>query len=781
MYRTALRRWTAESPPRRAHVLFLRRYLQSQVSLLRLGLAGLALCSASSSQISTPGAGAVPLRTDESVSVTENPILFVTQVPVPNPGDYRTVVSTFSNHDGDPTYCARGGDLYVRYCDGSLRNLTAEAGYGMSGLQIGPNAISVREPCVHWSGTKAVFSMVVGAPAQGDDTTHYFWQVYEVTGLQQGQSAVITRIPQPSNSNNVSPCYASDGRILLTSDRTRTGVTHLYPQLDEYEAIPTNTGVWSLDPVTGSGFLMNHAPSGAFKPFVDSYGRVVFTRWDHLERDHLKVDSDMSATDNIDYGTFNYSDESAFAFDLGNDLEVFPEASRPWTDFINNNPGFSGDLNGYDPALYGNSFNLFSPWTLNQDGTEEETLNHVGRHELRPYLIPEARLDDPSIVPGNPYSWIKNKTQVGNMFHLRELALLKGWYLFVDAPEFFTYGAGQVLVMNGRQGFNANQMAIYAITHPDTSSYDTGTPSAEHSGLYRTPLLLTTGQLIASHTDETLPTFDANANYDFRLKQLFFNGAYFEAGLALTGGIVKSVSYFDPYNRVDYTGPLWELDAVEVVARPVPPDTAESALAGPEQQALNEEGIGLSQLKTYLADNDLALVVSRDVTTRDRNDRQQPFNLRVSGGGTKTTGDNGKIYDVTYMQFFQGDQVRGLTLGGTQPIPGRRVLAQAMHDPGTKNPPATPAGPPGSVSIAADGSVAALVPARRAMSWQLVDALGTPVVRERYWVSFQPGEIRTCTSCHGVNDIDQALQPPPTNKPQALNLLLQHLKSTGEL
>ena len=67
------------------------------------------------------------------------------------------------------------------------------------------------------------------------------------------------------------------------------------------------------------------------------------------------------------------------------------------------------------------------------------------------------------------------------------------------------------------------------------------------------------------------------------------------------------------------------------------------------------------------------------------------------------------------------------------------------------------------------------------MSWQLTDQSGTPVVNERYWVSFQPGEIRTCASCHGQNELDQANQPPPTNSPQALRTLLQHLKAQGHL
>jgi len=69
-----------------------------------------------------------------------------------------------------------------------------------------------------------------------------------------------------------------------------------------------------------------------------------------------------------------------------------------------------------------------------------------------------------------------------------------------------------------------------------------------------------------------------------------------------------------------------------------------------------------------------------------------------------------------------------------------------------------PSGPPASVAIATDGSVAAFVPARRALSWQMTDPAGGPVVRERYWVTFQSGEIRTCANCHGINRRQQREQ-----------------------
>jgi hypothetical protein len=58
-----------------------------------------------------------------------NAILFVTQVPIP--ADFATIASTFGNHSPAPSACGRGGDLYIRYADGTLKNLTRAAGYGL--------------------------------------------------------------------------------------------------------------------------------------------------------------------------------------------------------------------------------------------------------------------------------------------------------------------------------------------------------------------------------------------------------------------------------------------------------------------------------------------------------------------------------------------------------------------------------------------------------------------------------------------------------------------------
>ncbi len=177
--------------------------------------------------------------------------------------------------------------------------------------------------------------------------------------------------------------------------------------------------------------------------------------------------------------------------------------------------------------------------------------------------------------------------------------------------------------------------------------------------------------------------------------------------------------------------------------------------------------------RTWLRNNDLALIVTRNQTTRDRADLQQPFNLQVPGGAkTIATGSagTGRLYDISHFQIYQADLIRGY--GNKQ---GRRLIAQPLHDAAGKNP-ANPTGPVGSVKIALDGSTAAFVPARRALAWQTTDAAGNPVVRERVWITVQPGEVRVCASCHGANTQDQAGHAAPTNKPEALRTLLQAWK-----
>ncbi len=309
----------------------------------------------------------------------------------------------------------------------------------------------------------------------------------------------------------------------------------------------------------------------------------------------------------------------------------------------------------------------------------------------------------------------------------------------------------------------------------------------KHSGHYRNPLPFANGALVASHTSETHA--DGNVGtaaspatlYAFRIKTLMLSGSSWVSDALLTQGTNKNVTYYTPAGLISYSGALWELDPVALVARNKPVAPA-APLASPEQAIFDEEGVSVSTFKSYMANNNLALIVSRNLTTRDKADKQQPFNLKVTNSTVQTVVTGGKIYDISWLQIFQADQLRGLTgstTAGAPPLPGRRPIAVPIHNSTTNNPPAIGAAA-GSVKInGTDGSMAAFVPSRRALSWQMTDGNNAPVVRERYWLTFQPGEIRTCTSCHGINSTDQANDPTPQNKPEALRDLVRFWKQTN--
>ena len=701
-----------------------------------------------------------PTRAAETrPAVLPNPILFVTQVPVP--GDFATIGSVFANHQGGMQSVARGGDLWIRYADGSRRNLTAEAGFGNAGQQ-GEGAIAVRDPAVNFAGDKAVFSMLIGAPTAQYQVGEWFWQLHEVSGFGQGQAVTITRVPgQPADCNNVEPAYASDGSLVFASDRPRDGRRHLYPQLDEYESTPSTSGLWKLAP-DGALTLLQHSPSGSFGPLVDSFGRIIFTRWDHLQTDQqaaADADAESEGEPSV-YGTFDYASEVPAAARGPRAPEVYPEA-------LTAIPG---------SGLNGHRFNFFFPWQLNQDGSAEETLNHVGRHELHSYFA-QSFIDDPSLDEFiDDISGRTNPNPVENMLQLAEDPNQAGRYYAIDAPEFYTHASGQLVSIAAAPSANPDDLVITYHAPRSAAGLHESAPAA-FPGRYRDPLPLSDGQFVAAWTDQWAYAYNAGtrenpvSNYAFRLQRLSLGAGTATPVEALTPGISKSVSYWDPDVLVSYSGPLWELSPVEVRSRAVPPLTVEPPLLPAEADVFADAGVDPAVFRAFLRARGLGVLVSRNVTARDDADRQQPYNLRVPGG-VQTIGSAGPPRDITWMQFFQADLLRGM--GGTaDPRDGRRVLARPLHDAAALAfMPPTPGAPEGSVKIGSDGSIAALVPAQRAMSWQSTTPAGDPVVRERYWINVQPGEIRTCDGCHGINRDNQAGAPAAQNEALALRDLL---------
>ena len=711
-----------------------------------------------------------------------NPILFVTQAPIPKEingtvsNTFVSVVSLFGNHLADTAHAARGGDLWLMTTNLGLVNLTRKAGLGTSGSQDGVG-IGVRDPSIHWSGKKAIFSMVVGAPTGSNDLTQFYWQLYEITNLDSvvldtNTTPDIRLVQnQPLNFNNVNPCYATDGRIIFTTDKPFNGAMHLYPSLEEYKGNPSVSGTWSLDPGTGDLRLLNHTPSGAFNPIVDSFGRIIETRWDHLVQDANATDDRLNLTTN---GSFDFLFETNnSAFQSTNIVENFPEPRN-----------FDGVGLGQSKTR-GNSFNNFLPWMLPEAGGAEEVLNHVGRHELLQTMLNtftnDANLLSFSNLASRALCGVvsANTNFIANFFQPVEDPRNPGTYFGVDAPDFSpaggTHTAGRIVALAGPPTLNPTGMVVLNITSTNVGNLNT--PLA-----YRNPLPMTDGKLLAAVTPAT--NWDINLGtetlpkpfYQFRLMLLTNSGpgAFYSTNRYLiTNGISNSVSYWAGGVRVTNNNLFWELQPVEIRSRTNPAPWV-TGVAPIEQQVFAAESVDLPTFQTDLAQRGLALVVSRNVTARDAADKQQPYNLHVTGG-TNSVANGGKIYDITHLQFLQADYLRGYNFGAANPTPGRRVLAAPLHDTTAFNYSSSQASPPlGGTELMPDGSQATIVPANRAMTWQLTGTNGNEsIVKERYWITFRPGEVRTCANCHGINDKDQLGRPAPANPPQALQKLLR--------
>ena len=682
-------------------------------------------------------------------------VLFATQVPI---GGLGTVVSTFANHQGSFEAAPRGGDLMLRYPDGTLRNLTREAGFGDAGEEQGANGIAVRGPVVHWDGNRALFAMAIGGPTEQFQRPESFWQLYEVTGLAKGETAVITKVEgQPEDFNNVSPAYGSDDAILFASDRPRNGERHHYPLLDEYESEPSTAGIYRIEDGSRALSLIEHAPSGVFNISVDTVGRVIFTKWDHLQRDQ-QGDSPGGVDT---YQPYTYADESAAAATTDSMVgqETFPE------------PRSESDP-AYDSALEPHRFNQFFVWEVNQDGTDEETLNHVGRQEWGGTFSEGSFRDDPTLgfrAPDLRRGSTIDLPDDGGAFQVRQDPTDPAWYLATVSQEFGTGSSGVIVLIEGDPEVNPEDMRVVPLT-PYTEEANV----PRDTGYYRNALRLGDGTYLAVHTDATgtLQNSGSNTapnwNFEFRIKVLEANGDRYQAGATLTAGIERTVSWWSPDERASWSGLLWELDPVEVAPRARPP-IRQSTLPDIEKAVFASAGVDPAELRTWLQERDLALLVSRNVTSRDRNDVQQPYLLTVPGGVSSADG-NPAGHEVENIQFFQADYLRSYN----NLREGRRPLARPMHGADLLS---NEGGPEGSAAIGADGSMAAFVPARRALAWQLVDPSDEPVVRERNWISFAPGEIRVCASCHGINKLDHQGKPVPENPPAALGDLLSRWKT----
>ena len=177
-------------------------------------------------------------------------------------------------------------------------------------------------------------------------------------------------------------------------------------------------------------------------------------------------------------------------------------------------------------------------------------------------------------------------------------------------------------------------------------------------------------------------------------------------------------------------------------------------------------------MQSWLAANNLALITSYDVTQRDEADTLQPYDLEVKDPDTGVIGEKSVVgghtpRDISYLQFVEGDSLRAFRgYSATSPVgDARRVVGEYVTDTRLAQWLAPNGAPPGSVKLGSDGSMAAFVPAQKPLSWQLLGPDGSPVVRERYWLTFAAGEIRTSRiATASTSSVRPVRRHPPTNR-----------------
>ena len=720
--------------------------------------------------------------------VLDHPLLFALVPPPMGTGStFGHQLETFGNHLTSMRVAPRGGDLCLMDVDGNIRFLTKEAGFGIeSGEVQTEDGIAVRQPCVHWDGTKALFSMVIGGPAKAYDQSYRSnrWQIYEITNLDDvinGQVANIEKVPNQPDYNNISPIYGSDDQIIFTSDTPLYGMEHVYPQLDEYESSEVNTGIFKLNPDTGEVIHLTHSPSGDFDLHMARDGRIISTRWEHLKRDQQ---ADAHRAGSVPWAPVNFDSESVdaeiingpaekdgkpFADADGTPWEVFPEAR------VEEDP----TRNPNEPL---HDFNEFLPWEITENGERHQTMNHVGRHEFGGVFQYGSKMDDPNLIYtlGN-FSQNAFRETVGSdagIFQIKEDPRpgMEGTFYGAWSREFSRMASGRIFQFSLPIGANPQDMEIIDWTHPAIDN------EPDDRGHFRNPIMTMNGEMIVSYASES-GLYDRDHIYHFQIAKMIpvansDNPTEHTAEVLTGDGIEREIVYWG-----DFTTPLTEtvmlneVDVVEIVPRTRASARPQYEIASVEKEVLDEENIDESALRSWMIDNDLALIAIRNATERDQGEQQQPFNLRVPGG-VETIPAEGKVYDISHFQMFQADMIRGYRF---RDLRGRRSLAQPIHN-SEFNPLLEEAnlldenGPEGSVKIGLDGSIAAFIPATRAMTWQTVSPSGEPIVRERQWITFAPGEIRTCEGCHGINKKAHSGNDVPTNKPEALRELLKAWK-----
>src|SRR5690606_33332351 len=135
-------------------------------------------------------------------------------------------------------------------------------------------------------------------------------------------------------------------------------------------------------------------------------------------------------------------------------------------------------------TVNGHINNIFMPWEMNQDGSFEQTLNHIGRHEVSFGHLGRSFASDPALSDTTNQSLMANRKYIrpyGGLFHLREDPTAPGNYYGINTEEFGTLTTNQIIHLTGGPQLNAEQMKI-------TDASPASVNGALAGGRFRNPL-----------------------------------------------------------------------------------------------------------------------------------------------------------------------------------------------------------------------------------------------------------------------------------------------------
>ena len=156
---------------------------------------------------------------------------------------------------------------------GGLYKLDVRSGKLTVLLHAGPGA--VRDPKLHYDGKKIVFARCTGAPddlrSPGKHPLETAYHLYEINDDGSGLKQLTD-----GHYHDVEPCYLPDGGIVFCSSRCKR-VVGCITNVETLILYRCDADGKNIRPLPSSPFLEN-------SPSVLADGRVIFTRWEYLDR-----------------------------------------------------------------------------------------------------------------------------------------------------------------------------------------------------------------------------------------------------------------------------------------------------------------------------------------------------------------------------------------------------------------------------------------------------------------------------------------------------------------